>query len=84
MQNIYQSISAIIDDIGAVGKDRVNNGQGWKFRGIDDVMNAIHPLLAKHKVFVVPQELEQARMVVVLFTQSVELSTHSMQRMEAL
>ena len=61
MQNIYQSISAIIDDIGAVGKDRVNNGQGWKFRGIDDVMNAIHPLFAKHKVFVVPQVLEQTR-----------------------
>lgn len=61
MKNIYQSINAIMEEVGAVGKDKVNISQNFKFRGIDDVMNAIHPLLSKHKVFVVPQILERER-----------------------
>ena len=61
MKNIYQSIAAIMEEIGAVGKDKTNINQKYKFRGIDDVMNAIHPLLSKHKVFVVPQVLSQDR-----------------------
>ena len=31
------------------------------YRGIDDVMNALQPLLAKNKVFIVPEILEQMR-----------------------
>ena len=31
------------------------------FRGIDAVMNAINPALLKHKVFIVPEVLEQSR-----------------------
>ena len=31
------------------------------FRGIDAVMNALHPVLVKNKVFLVPEVLEQSR-----------------------
>ena len=61
MMNIYQSICAVMNDIGAVGKDSVNEQQKFKFRGIDAVMNALSPALVKNKVFVVPEILEQVR-----------------------
>jgi hypothetical protein len=50
-----------MNDIGAVGKDSVNEQQKFKFRGIDAVMNALSPALVKNKVFVVPEVLEQIR-----------------------
>lgn len=59
--NIYESITKIIADVPAIGKGKINTQQGFKFRGIDDVMNAINPLLAKYKVFIAPQVLEQTR-----------------------
>lgn len=59
--NIYESITKIMEEVPAIGKDKVNKQQGFKFRGIDDVMNALQPLLAKNKVFIVPEILEQIR-----------------------
>lgn len=59
--NIYESITAILGEKAAVKKDRVNEVQRYKFRGIDEVMNVFNPLLAKHKVFVVPTVLDMAR-----------------------
>lgn len=59
--NIYESIAAIMQEIPAIGKDKKNQQQGFKYRGIDDVMNALQPILAKNKVFVVPEVLEQSR-----------------------
>jgi hypothetical protein len=41
-------------EVDAIAKERTNTQQGFKFRGIDDVYNAIHPLFAKHGVFTVP------------------------------
>lgn len=58
---IYKAISAVMEDVGAVGKDSVNKQQGFKFRGIDAVMNALNPALVKNKVFVAPEVLEQRR-----------------------
>jgi len=48
---IYKAIPAILADVEAIGKNRTNKQQGFAFRGIDDVMNTLHPLFAKHKVF---------------------------------
>lgn len=48
---IYEAIPAILADVEAIGKNRHNKQQGFAFRGIDDVMNTLHPLFAKHKVF---------------------------------
>ena len=59
--NIYQSITKIMEEVPAIGKEQVNKQQGFKFRGIDDVMNALQPLLSKNKVFIVPEILEQIR-----------------------
>jgi len=59
--NIYESITKIMSELGAISKDKVNSQQGFKYRGIDDVMNALNPLLAKHKVFVVPEVIEHKR-----------------------
>lgn len=59
--SIYESISKVMGEIGAVGKNTKNQQQGFMYRGIDAVMNAINPALVKHKVFVVPEVLEQTR-----------------------
>ena len=59
--NIYEAINAVMTDIGAIGKTSKNATQGFMFRGIDAVMNAINPALVKHKVFIVPEILEQTR-----------------------
>lgn len=59
--NIYEAIHAVMEDVGAIGKDSRNSSQGFMFRGIDAVMNKLNPALIKHKVFVVPEILEQTR-----------------------
>jgi hypothetical protein len=59
--NIYESITNIMQESIAIGKDKQNKQQGFKYRGIDDVMNTFYPLLSKHKVFVVPEVVEQIR-----------------------
>lgn len=61
MTNIYQAINAVMKDCGAVGKDSMNPQQGYRYRGIDAVMNALNPALVKNGVFVVPEVLEQTR-----------------------
>ncbi len=58
---IFQLIPAIMGEIDAVGKNKQNKQQGFMYRGIDDVMNAINPALVKYKVFIVPEVLEQSR-----------------------
>lgn len=58
---IYRAIAGVIADVGSVAKDKVNKQQGFKFRSVDDVYNALHPALAKNKVFIVPTILEQTR-----------------------
>lgn len=59
--DIYQSIAAIMGEGYAVAKDKKNTQQGFKYRGIDDVMNTFYPLLSKYKVFCVPEVLERSR-----------------------
>lgn len=59
--NIFESITAIMQEIPAIGKEKNNQQQGFKYRGIDDVMNALQPILSKHKVFVVPEVIDQSR-----------------------
>lgn len=59
--NIFESINKVMDEIGAIGKNTKNQQQGFMYRGIDAVMNALNPALVKYKVFVVPEVLEQNR-----------------------
>jgi hypothetical protein len=54
MAQIHEAIAAIMGEVGSIKKDRTNSGQGYKFRGIDDVYLAIHDLFVKFGVFSVP------------------------------
>lgn len=61
---IYRAIAGVIADVGYVAKDKPNKQQGWMYRSVDDVFNALHPALAKNKVFIVPRILERSCEVV--------------------
>lgn len=60
-KNIYESIAGVMADISAVGKTSKNQQQGFMYRGIDAVMNALSPALVKNRVFVVPKILNCER-----------------------
>jgi len=57
---IFKQIAAVMSEIEAISKNRQNEQQGFKFRGIDDVYNELHPILSKHKIFTVPTVLNRA------------------------
>ncbi len=59
--NIYQAIADIMKEGYAIAKDKKNPQQGFKYRGIDDVMNTFQPLMASRGIFVVPEVLEATR-----------------------
>lgn len=42
-------------DVEAIGKNKKNQQQGFSYRGIDDVYNALNPILSKHGVFTAPE-----------------------------
>lgn len=59
---VYESINAIAAALGKSGisKDRQGTGNfSYKFRGIDDVYAALSPLLAEHKLCILPNVLER-------------------------
>lgn len=58
---IHAKIPLIMAEIGAISKSKRNSQQGFMYRGVDDVMNALQPLLHGHGVFVVPEVLEHKR-----------------------
>lgn len=60
-KKIYQAIAGVMADVGAIGKDSVNEQQRFKYRGIDAVMNALQPAFIKHGIFVYPEILEHTR-----------------------
>lgn len=51
---VTQAISAVMRQVLAVGKGDRNNQQGFNFRGIDAVLNAVGPALRNHGVVAVP------------------------------
>lgn len=53
--SVVQALAAVMRDIGAIGKDQKNTHQGYNFRGIDDVYNALHSPLVKHGVILLPE-----------------------------
>lgn len=56
---IYERMNRIIADLPAIGKDQFNKQQGFAFRGVDAVLDALHPLLARHGVFFAPSVIER-------------------------
>ena len=56
---VYSAINAVQSELAHDGitKNRRNQQQGYNFRGIDDVYNALSPLLAKHGLCILPRIL---------------------------
>ena len=60
--SVYKAINAVQRALSITGiaKDRTNSqGAGYKFRGIDDVYNAIAPLLAEHGLCILPRMISR-------------------------
>jgi hypothetical protein len=59
MTAIYPAMSAVMTDVQKISKDRkVTEGPArFSFRGVDDVVNVVGPILRAHKVIVVPHEV---------------------------
>ena len=59
---VYQAINAIASDLAEAGiaKRHRNQQANYQYRSIEDVLNALAPLLARHKLCVLPRILERA------------------------
>ena len=60
-KNIYETIIEIMREVPEIGKDKTNKTQNFKYRGIDDVMNALNPLMSKYGLFIAPKVIEKQR-----------------------
>lgn len=60
-QQIYQALTAINKEIEAIEKTQRNTQQGFDYRGIDQVMNDLHALFAKHEVLITSEVLNSLR-----------------------
>ena len=58
---IYGKIADCMRQLGAIGKTSKSAQQGFMYRGVDAVMNALNPVLTANHVFCVPEVLEQHR-----------------------
>ncbi len=47
---IHAATLAVMAEVGVIGKTRTNTGQNYQFRGIDDVVERVGPLQAKHGI----------------------------------
>jgi hypothetical protein len=58
---VYVAISHVSDALSheGISKDRQNQQQGYKFRGIDDCLNALSGLLPLHGLVIIPTVLER-------------------------
>ncbi|OPH36262.1 MULTISPECIES: ERF family protein [Moraxella] len=60
---VFKAINAIQAELAKTGiakdKQAGSGNYGYKFRGIDDVYNALSPLLAKHHLIVMPRYAER-------------------------
>lgn len=54
-KGIYAKIANILKETKAITKSEKNQQQGFKFRGIDNVMNELHELFSKNEVFILQE-----------------------------
>ena len=61
-KKVYAAIVAVTEKLSKEGisKDRKNESQGYEFRGIDDVYNALAPFLAASNLCILPNVTERA------------------------
>ncbi|MCX3078413.1 ERF family protein [Klebsiella michiganensis] len=60
-KKVYAAISAVAKEMATTGisKDRRNQQQGFNFRGIDQVYNALAPALVNHGLLILPRITER-------------------------
>ncbi len=60
--SVYKCINAVQAALAqdGISKDRKNTQQGYSFRGIDDVYNALSPLLAKNGLCILPRMVSRS------------------------
>ncbi|MCK6946316.1 ERF family protein [Enterobacter bugandensis] len=60
-KKVYAAISAVAKEMASTGisKDRRNQQQGFNFRGIDQVYNALAPALVSHGLVILPRLTER-------------------------
>lgn len=58
---VYKAIANVAAEMATVGisKGKENKQQGFKFRGIDDVYNALAPVLARNLLVILPRCVER-------------------------
>lgn len=61
MTQIYGLIAQAMRKVGAIGKDSINKTQGFKYRGIDAVYNALNPVMSELGLFVCPEIIDHRR-----------------------
>lgn len=52
--NVFDAFSKVMGAVQGIRKGERNQAQGFNFRGIDTVMNAVGPALREHGVIIVP------------------------------
>jgi len=57
---IHEALAAVMAQVRAVGKGEHNRELGFRFRGIDAVLNAVGPVLRDHGIVPLPQVLDVA------------------------
>ena len=60
-QKIFGLVGQAMREIGAIGKESRNQQQGFMYRGVDAVYNALNPVMSKLGLFMTPEVLEQTR-----------------------
>ena len=58
---IYSLIPKVSESIGAIPKTQENKAQGFKFRGIDQFLNAAHKAFNEHGIFTTAEVLDRVR-----------------------
>ncbi len=59
---VYQAINAVTGELAGNGiaKSQRHEEEEYRYRGIDDVVKALAPLLARHKLCILPRVLERS------------------------
>jgi hypothetical protein len=52
--NVIEAMKKVMEELGPIAKTRVNETQGYQYRGIDDLYNEINRLHAKYGIVTVP------------------------------
>jgi len=53
-QLIFERLSLVLKEVGAIGKNHTNQQQRYNYRSIDDVIDRLHGLFAKHSIIMSP------------------------------